>query len=242
MLNKLNLFSFLILIILSSCNNDNGFYETKAIDELDNMAETIGELNSCSYSLNTLSKQINKDDESNKKEGIHDVYMQGPNKFYIHSVGTKGQRSFWYNGERFSYYSHDRHVYDTVKAEGNVVEVMDFLNKKYNIYFPAADFFYPSFTDDIIDFSDEVILLENQIINQKEYIVVQATNNKKSVTIWIDKANNLPFKFIISPQTGQGLYYEAIFSNWKLNPKFYDVLFEYTPSKSTKREPLQLKQ
>jgi len=242
MLNKINLFSFLILFILSSCNSDNGFYETKAIDELDKMAETIGEINSCSYSLSTLSKQINNDDESNKKEGIHNVYMQGPNKFYIHSVGTKGQRSFWYNGQRFSYYSHDRHVFDTIKAEGNVVEVMDFLNKKYNIYFPAADFFYPSLTDDIIDFSDEVILLENQIINQKEYIVVQATNNKKRVTIWIDKANKLPFKFIISPQTGQGLYYEAIFSNWKLNPKFYDVLFEYIPSKGTKREPLQLNQ
>lgn len=242
MVKPIKLLSFAFIIILSSCNTDKGFYETQAINELDKMSETIGTLSSCSYSLDVTSMQIDKktDTEFDKNTNIHNVYMQGPDKFYIHSKGTKGRNSYWYNGLRFSYYSHERHVFDTIRAQGNVIEAIDFLNQKYGIYFPAADFFYPTLTDDLMDFSDEVILLEGQTIDQKEYAIVQATNDEKRITIWINETSKLPFKFVIETRTDKGLYYEAIFSNWKLNPKFYDVLFEYTPSEDTKREPLKL--
>lgn len=239
----LKLLSLLIILGLISCNKNNGFYETEAIDELDKMSETIGELNSCSFSLDVISMQLDKkaNTELDKNKNSHDVYMQGPAQFYIHSRGTKGLNSYWYDGQRFSFCAHDRRVFDTIRTQGNVIEVMDHLNQEYGIYFPAADFFYPTLTDDLIGFSDEVILLETQTIDQKKYIVIQATNTKKRINIWINKTSNLPFKFIISPQTNKGLYYEATFSNWNLNSKFYDVLFEYTPSKGTKREPLQKK-
>jgi len=243
MINNLKLFSFLIIIILfSSCRNNDRYYETKAIEELDDLAEVIGELSSCSYTLKTLSKHINKGEESDWNENTHDVYMRGPDRFYIYTIGTKGQKSFWYNGRRFSYYLYDRNVFDTIKAEGNIVEVIDDLHEKYNIYFPAADFFYPTLTDDIIDFYDEVISLESQTINKKEYAIIQAVNKEKILTIWIDETSKLPYKFIIEPQTDQGQYYEADFSNWKLNPKLYDILFEYQPSRDSKKEPLKLKQ
>jgi len=236
--------TILSFFILLSCNNNKGFYETKAIDELDKMSETIGELNSCSYSLDVTSMQIDNKTkvESDKNRMIHDVYMQGPAKFYIHSTGTRGRNSYWYDGQRFSFYSHDRNVFDTIRTTGNVIETIDFLNQKYGVYFPAADFFYPSLTDDIIDFADEVVLLENQTIDHHEYILIKAKNTKKEIIIWIDKSTKLPYKLIISPQTNEGLYYEAIFSNWKINPKFYDVLFDYQPSKDSQREPLKIKQ
>lgn len=244
MIKTLKLLSFVVIIILSSCNADKGFYETEAIDGLDKMSETIGELSSCSYTLSVTSMQVDKttDSEFDKNTNIHDVYMKAPGKFYIHSTGTKGRNSYWYDGQRFSFYAHDRRVFDTIQAQGNVIETMDYLNQKYGIYFPAADFFYPTLTDDLMNFADKLILLENQTLEQKEYLIIQATDHKKKIIIWIDKHSNLPFKFIISPQTDKGLYYEAVFSNWKPNPKLYDVLFEYTPSKGAKREPLQIKQ
>ena len=240
----LNIFSFILIIGLISCNNDKEFYETQAIDELDKMSETIGKLTSCSYSLSVTSMQVDKavNSEFDKNTNSHEVYMQGPAKFYIHSSGTKGRNSYWYNGERFSFYAHDRQVFDTIRTQGNVIEVMDYLNQRYGIYFPAADFFYPTLTDDLIGFSNEVISLENQTIEQKEYLIVQATNTKKNIIIWIDKLSNLPFKFIISPQTDKGLYYEAVFSNWKLNPMFSDIIFEFIPPRGSIREPLQIKE
>ena len=60
------------------------------------------------------------------------------------------KRTFVFNGKKLSYYSHDRNQYGQADAGMSLVEIIDSVNKLYGIEFPAADFLYPSFVDDIL--------------------------------------------------------------------------------------------
>ena len=114
MMKKLLFILFAPALIMLSCSSPNSGgdkkYDTTAVENLDSLSGTIGKLNSCSYTLKTI---VTKTDGS---ENLHeyDVYMRGPDKMYIHSQGTKGQKDYWcerhphwtspYESQQFSLY------------------------------------------------------------------------------------------------------------------------------------------
>ncbi len=232
-----NPFYYILLctIILFSCNDkihDNK-YDTKAIKKLDLLSETIGKLNSCSFTLNT----IDIDDNGNSILSENDIYMNGPNKLFLHSKSTKEKKSYWYDGERLAFFSYDRNEYDIITSSGNIIETIDFVHKKYDIDFPAADIFYPSLTDDIIKNYDQVLFDEDTSISGKINSIIFATSNTDTLKLIIDDINNVPYKMFIS---SEGKFYEGIFSNWKLNPSLPDIMFEFKPPFNSKRKKIEM--
>ncbi len=229
-------------LMLASCSTfdtKEGKYDTNAIANLDKMSEKIGELNSCSYTLNTKLDKINESNELSHITNKHDVYMRGPDKFYIHTTGTKGRKSFWYNGNRFSYYSFDKNIFDTLSIQGNILDAIDHLHNKFGIDFPAADFFYPTLTDDLMENFDKVMSLENISIDDVEYLLIEASSSDKVIEIWIEKNTYLPYKLSMFSLDNSGTNYEAVFSNWKVDPNLPDMLFEFKPSENSSREQLK---
>lgn len=219
-------------ILLVSC--DTGEYDTKAIASLDKLTETIGELNSASYT--TYTYQVLEDSTETTKES--DVYLRGPNKMYVHSNGTKGERSLYYNGEEFAYYDYDKNHYDTLAAPKDILLAIDFVHEKYEIDFPASDFLYPSLTDDIIENFSSVMQMKDETIDDVECLHIEASNDDTIVLIWIEKKTHLPYRMIIESSTNDRTYYEVTFANWRLNPKLPDILFEFDPSGDAKRVSL----
>lgn len=223
MVKKTVLYSVLVSFFLVSCSSeDKGQYDTRALASLDAMSEAIGELSACSYSLN----DVNVLEDGTKYYNQHDVYMRGPDKMYVHSVGTKGDRSTWYDGSTLAYYSFDKNTYATVEAPDSIMKMIDHINEKYGIDFPAADFFYPDFTDDVLDDFDHVLFMGDETINGVESTSVLASNDNTIVQVWIDKATNLPVKFLIDSKASTAEYYVASFSNFRVNPDLPDLLFE----------------
>ncbi len=220
-----------------SCTSNSGKYDDRAIESLDNLSETIGNLNSCSYTLATIVSKENTSEFSNE----HDVYMRGPDKMYIHTNGTKGEKGFWYDGSNFAYFSYNKNTYDTISAPGNIIAAIDQLHHKFGIDFPAADFFYPSFTDDIINNFSEVLYMGDNNIDGVDCIHIEAVNKAEILQIWIEKETNLPHKMIIGQINNSGSNYEAVFSNWRVNPNLPDILFEFEPPTNSTRKKLQPK-
>jgi len=223
--------------LILSCTSTSGKYDQKAIEHLDKLSETIGHLNSCSYTLNSVSTIANKTEFVNES----DIYFRGPNKMYINIVGTKGTKGFWYNGSSFAYYVYDKHTFDTIAAADNIIAVIDQLHNEYGIDFPAADFFYPSFTDDVINNFNEVLFLGDNEHNGVECVVIKAVNSEKELQIWIDKETNLPHMMVIISLGNLGDSYEAVFSNWRINPNLPDILFEFEPPSNSTRVKLKSK-
>lgn len=203
--------------------------DTVAVMILNRMADVIGDLKSCSFNLSTSADVVDYDNGTIKQTGTSDVYMVGPDKMLVHSYGDKGHRGFWYNGEKISYYSFDENNYATVETPSDIISTIAFLNLNYGIEFPAADFFYPTFTDDILDQYKNIVYLGMSTINGQECFHLLASNESQIVQFWIaNDAYNLPQKVVIIYKNTD-MQYEATFSNWALNQEIPNSVFEFMP-------------
>jgi hypothetical protein len=212
--------------------------DSVAILILDRMSSVIGDLNACSFRLQT-STDVPDNTFFIPHEGIglvkhfdqHEVYIDGPDKMLINSNGDKGHRGYWYNGEQIAYYSYTENNFGYVPAPGNVVEAIHEVNERYGIEFPAGDFFFPSFVDDLIQHNQQIIYLGTTRVMGKRCFHIVAAGEEKSTQFWIsDDGRTLPVKMVVvyldqedRPQ------YEATFTDWRLNPDLPATLFEFLP-------------
>jgi hypothetical protein len=217
--------------IASGAQAQKAKIDTVALLILDRMSNVIGELISCGY---RVSASYDLPDEMNglvKKHSEHEIYMSGPNKMLVNSTGWKGHQEYWYDGEQLFYYSYDENNYAVIKAPATTLQTIDSVNKNYEIDFPAADFFYPTFTDDLIESSDQITLLDDTSVNGKDCFCVLANGKDKRIQIWISNdAFNLPVKYVIVYRNLEGYpQYEATLSDWKVNPNLPPSMFNFMP-------------
>jgi hypothetical protein len=204
--------------------------DTIAVMIFDRMAAVIGDLNSCSFSLVRSVDTEEPGLGTVTRTGNDEVYMVGPDKMLIHSYGYKGHRGFWYNGIQFTFYSFEENNYSVVPTPGDIISTIDTIHQLYGIEFPAADFFYPTFTDDILGQFDTIAFLGKEEIEGQECFHIVAVSKSMNVQFWIaNDAFNLPVRFIIIYKNNGDRQYEATFSNWKLNPDIPGSVFEFMP-------------
>jgi len=151
-----------------------------------------------------------------------------------------------YNGQTLSYYSVDKNHYARTKVPGSIVEMIDYMNKDYGIVFPMADFLYPTFVDDILADATNLSMLGMTKIDGKECFHIAGTSKDKTFQFWIaNDAFYLPVKLVIvytnKPMNPQ---YEAVYSDWEINPVLPNSIFEFKApanAKKIKLTPLSAK-
>ena len=204
--------------------------DTVAVMIIDRMASVIGELTSCSFTLNSSVDIEDAEYGMITQMERDDVYLSGPDKMLVHFYGDKGHRGFWYNGAQATYYSFDENNYALIDVPDNTIAMIENINQDYGIEFPAADFFYPTFTDNMLAFFDTIDFLGKKKLNDQECFYILASNKDMSVQFWFaNDAFNLPVKFIIIYKNEGNKQFEATFSNWQLNTEFPDAIFEFLP-------------
>ncbi|AFD06670.1 DUF2092 domain-containing protein [Solitalea canadensis] len=220
----------LVLFIPFSVFSQTKKVDTMAVLILDRMSNVIGDLESCSYDLSTASDELGEYGLV-KHYGESKVYMVGPDKMLIQTKGDKGHRGYWYNGKQMTYYSYTENNFATMKAPSSIIATIDSLHEHYGIDFPAADFFYPTFSDDILDHFDKIVLVGIAKIEGKDCFHLLADSQSLHLQIWIaNDGTALPMRFsIIYKSKDQSPQYEATFSNWVMNPNLPDILFEFAP-------------
>ena len=156
--------------------------------------------------------------------------MVGPDKMLIKVNGNNGNRGFWYNGTSVTYYSFSENNYAKIEAPTDIISTIDTVSINYDLEIPAADFFYPSFTDDVIESFDTIKYLGEKMIGKDACFHLKTTNNEMEVQYWISNdAYNLPKKYLIIYKNKNNMQYEGTFSNWEINPDIPDAVFEFTP-------------
>lgn len=236
MRNLLLIFALLTISLLSQAQTAR--IDSVAILILDRMSEMIGDLNACSFKLHT-STDVPDNSFFVSVDGlglvkhfdVHEVYLDGPDKMLINSNGDKGHRGYWYNGQRIAYYSYTENNFGYVSAPGNILETIYEVNEKYGIDFPAADFFFPTFVDDLLANNPLIVYLGTTTVQGTSCFHIAAAGKDKSIQFWISNdALMLPLKMVVvyldQPERPQ---YEATFSDWKLNPDLPPTLFEFIP-------------
>jgi hypothetical protein len=238
LMNKKLIFAvFLCVAGISRVSAQRTNIDTIAVAILDRMSAMIGSLSSCHFSVHS-NYDIRSQHLGLVKHGDDEqLYMQGPNKLLIRSQGDRGERSIYYDGETLSYYSLENNQYATLPLSASIVEMIDTVNKLYGIEFPASDFFYPTFVDDLLSESKNLIYLGMTKVDGKDCFHIAGTASDKTYQFWIsDDALTLPIKMVIVyTSRDMNPQYEAVMSDWQINPELPATLFEFmVPPKAKK--------
>jgi hypothetical protein len=218
-------------------------YDSVAILIVDKMSDVISSMQSCSFKLVAANDVADTSNILVKHFTNYDVYMNGPDKMLIDADGDKGHRLILYNGRELAYYSFDEHNYGVVKAPPTIIQTIDSMHTNYDWEFPAADFFYPAFTDDLLENVDELRYLGNETISGKEYFHLLAIGKNLNFQFWINNdAYSLPARFVITYKNQPGQpQYQATFSDWQVNPSLPLAMFDFQPPPNAKKIRLMSK-
>jgi hypothetical protein len=106
--------------------------------------------------------------------------------------------------------------------------MIETMHENFDFVFPAADFFYPSLTDDMIEQFDSITFLGKKEVHGEECYHILAFNDKLNVQMWIsNKSFLLPKHFIVTYKEKSNIQYESTFSNWSINPTVPDSAFSF---------------
>ncbi|MBD0833444.1 DUF2092 domain-containing protein [Aestuariibaculum sediminum] len=221
-------FVTLLLVLFSNAQTKN--IDSTAIYIIDKMADILGSLESVEFNINTATDKL--DDQGNLSTfyAKSSIAMTGPNKFTSTTKGDGGNFGYWYDGDYVSYYSLDENNYVTLEAPETILTMIDSMHMAFDFKFPAADFFYPSFTDDLIESFDTISYKGQRDVNDDKCFYITASNTEKHVQLWITaNAVMLPKRIVIVYKNENNLQFETTFSNWVLNPIIPDAIYDFTP-------------
>jgi len=223
------LFSFLFIGLFFPARTQEKTYDSIAIVILDHMSAILGDLTSCRFRLDVESDLSDPDLGLVTSHEVSDVSFGGPDKMLMHITGDKGHRGYWYNGKTLTWYSFTENNYVVINVPNQIIAMIDSVNDTYGIDFPAADFFYPTLNDDLIDQCDYISYQGKTRLNDKTCLQIVAKNKKMTVQFWVsDEALFLPVKMVITYYDNSVIQrYEATFSDWQINPGLPSAMFEF---------------
>lgn len=209
--------------------------DSTAVFILDQMSDLIGDLQSVTFNVNASSDKLNDQGNITTHHSASYVSMVGPDKLIAKTKGDNGSHGFWYNGEYLSYYSYDENNYLILEAPDNLISMIDTMHARFDFKFPAADFFYPSFTDDILESFDTIAFLGKRTIEEEECYLIMALNDQMNVQLWVSNDNYfLPKKMKIIYKNQNNMHYTTTFTSWVLNPQIPETIFEFMPPPNAK--------
>lgn len=222
---------FLLSILLSSylgfSQNDRTIDST-AVFILDKMSDIIGDLSSVTFDVNTSMDKLDPSNTLIKYYSKSTITFYGPDKLLVRTEGSRGKSGVWYDGQYFTYYNYDENNYVTLEAPDTTIDMIDQMHLNYDFTFPAADFFYPNFTDDILEHFNTIKFLGKKTIDKEECYHILASNDIMDVQIWVsNKTYLLPKHFVIAYKKESNRQYESTFSNWSLNPDIPGAVFNF---------------
>lgn len=217
-----------VALLLASCSSkQEGYYDQSAIDALDQFTEQMG-------GLTSLSVYVESDITKNGKQVWRqsDVYLSGNDKLHAFVQNEEMRKGIWYNGSDLTIYDYDKNIYDVVAAPSTTLTMIDSAHSAFGFDFPAADFFYPTFTDDMMANFDSIILLDP--VGVEDLIELRAVNSETEVYLTIDSQSHFPIKLEIYREGGN--QYIGTFGNWRKNPEIDASIFSFSPPEKATKE------
>jgi len=196
-MNKKMLLVFLMAAMAGRTQAQTPMIDTVAVSILDRMSAIIGQLGSCSLTVKSnydiSSKRLGLVKHSDEEE----LFMRGPNKLLVRASGDKGNKYLSYDGSTLTYYSVDKNQFGQIKGSTTLMNMIDTVNRLYGVDFPAADFFYPTFVDDILADSKTLVYLGITKIDGRECYHIAGATADRTYQFWIaDDAFTLPLKMV----------------------------------------------
>lgn len=209
--------------------------EEDALKALKRMGAYLDTLKTFGLTANTTIDVVTRDDQRLQLDGVTTYKVRRPNGFVIDLKSDIKNRTFIYDGKKFTVSAPELKYYATVDAPATNAATLDAIYDKYGIALPLEDLFHWNG-----DKTREAQLISGFVVGPATIDGVPTEHyafREKDMDwqIWIAKGDKpLPKKLVIIDRTDEtGPTYVARLS-WVENPTYSAQDFAFTPASDAK--------
>lgn len=209
--------------------------EEDALKALKRMGAYLDTLKTFGLTANTTLDVVTVDGQRLQLDGVTNYKVRRPNGFVIDLKSDIKNRTFIYDGKKFTVYAPELKYYSTVDAPGTNAATLDAIYDKYGISLPLEDLFHWNG-----DKTREDKLISGFVVGPATIDGVPTEHyafREKDMDwqVWIAKGDKpLPKKLVIIDRTDPtGPTYVARLA-WTENPQLTQQDFNFTPASDAK--------
>lgn len=206
--------------------------DPKVIERLDEMGKYLRSLKQ--FELNAdvnFEALIEKDQKIDVYGDLH-YKVKAPDKLWVQLETPHKIRQYFYDGDDFTVFAPDLKYYATAPAPNSISEFIDAVQEKFNIEMPLSDLFDWGTDKGKLDQVTIAQFIEEFTEDNKKIDHYFIRQGKTDWQVWIPQGKSPLPQRIVYVSTDESL--RPKFSSelsWKLNSKFNDKDFKFSPAK-----------
>lgn len=166
------------------------------------------------------------------------ISVRRPDGIRVDRTGVRGHRLVQYDGKQLGVLDLDKKLYVQGEAPATIDEMIDALEKRFDIVLPLADLLsedpYVAFSE---EFADDGTLLGTFPYRGKSCDVLAYRNESIDWQVWVAREGpRVPLRLTIRYESEPGLpRFTADLSDWNLSDSTADTDFTFTPPADAKK-------
>jgi hypothetical protein len=205
--------------------------DPSALHALDLMAQKLRTLKAFTVNADVTTEEVLDSGQKVTYGGTVTYKIRAPDKFFAAVNSDRKQRSFYYDGSKFTIYAPRMHYYAQKPMTGRVRDLVDAAQEKYGIEMPLADLFYWGTERAPLSAIQSATVIGPAHINKIECDHLLMHQGNVDWQVWIARDSLLPQKLVIANRDDPTQpEYTATF-NWDTTTSLADSAFDFTPGK-----------
>lgn len=205
--------------------------EPSAIHAIELMAQKLRSLKSFTVTADVTDEEVLDPGQKVTYGGTVTYKVRAPDKFFAAVDSDRKQRSFYYDGSKFTVYAPRMHFYAQKPVTGTVSQLVESAQEKYGIEMPLADLFYWGTDKAPLSAIQSATVIGPAHIGKVECDHLLMRQEGVDWQVWIARDTLLPEKLLIAnlddPTQPE---YTATF-DWDTTTSLADSAFTFTPTK-----------
>lgn len=203
--------------------------DPQAIHAIEQMAEKLRSLKSFTVTSNITTEDVLDSGQKVTYGGTVTYKVRAPDKFFAAIDSDRKQRSFFYDGSKFTIYAPRLHYYAQKPKTGTVHDLVEEAQEKYDIEMPLADLFYWGTDQAPLSNIESATVIGPSHIDKVECDHLLMHQGSVDWQVWIARDTLLPQKLVIAnlDDPTQPEYSATLI--WDTTSPLSDTVFSFTP-------------
>jgi hypothetical protein len=204
--------------------------EPSAIHALELMSEKLRSLKSFSLVSDVTTEEVLNSGQKVTYGGTVTYKVRAPDKFFAAINSDRKQRSFYYDGSKFTIYAPRMHYYAQKPFTGTVSQLVDTAQDKFGIELPLADLFYWGTDRAPVSAIQSATVIGPAHINKVECDHLLFHQPGADWQVWIARDTLLPQKLVIANLDDPTQPEYSATLTWDTSTSLVDSAFSFTPT------------
>lgn len=207
-----------------------------SIQALKDMGAYLQSLKRFRVSTEVTGERVLADGQKLQHTATANMDVQRPNRIRVVMRSARSDRELFYDGKTVTLYTPAQKYFSTVDFTGNLGELVDRLEERYNVQLPLQDLFLWGTPAAPVDKIESAMNAGQDIVDGNVCDHYAFRQGMIDWQLWIRTGDQpLPCKLVITNRADEARPQSVSLIDWNLKPAFKDSIFTFTPPKGARK-------